>query len=134
MHRLRRQTGSNLVEFALVSPLLLILLFGIIDFSLALFNKAVVTNAAREGARYGIVLSNPRPTPDQIRAAVLNYTGNHLITFGSNTPLVTVTPGANSGDALTVSVAYTYVPVVISRLIPGLDSLNVSASSVMRLE
>ena len=51
MNRLARQRGSELLEFALVLPLLLLLVFGIAEFSLVLFDKAVVTNAAREGAR-----------------------------------------------------------------------------------
>ena len=47
----RRERGTALAEFALVAPLLLILLFGIIEFSIA-FNRAqAVEAAAREGAR-----------------------------------------------------------------------------------
>ena len=47
--------GAAAVEFAIVVPLLLLLLFGIIEFSLLLYNKAMLTNASREGARFGIV-------------------------------------------------------------------------------
>ena len=67
MKRWRGQAGSNLVEMALVSPLLLLLVFGIVDFSLALFNKAVITNAAREGARAGMALRTPRLDPNRDR-------------------------------------------------------------------
>ena len=135
MRRMKLQAGSNLVEFALVLPLLLVLLFGIIDFSLALFDKAVVTNAVREGARNGIVYSDTRPTPDQIKTLVETYCNNKLITFGPATANATATfSGSNSGDTLTVSVQYYYDYVVISKLIPSLQSLNLSATSVMRLE
>ena len=41
-----RQRGAALVEFTLVVPLLLMILFGIIEFSVLLYDKAVVTNAS----------------------------------------------------------------------------------------
>ena len=49
------QKGQTTVEFALVVGLLLILLFGIIDFSRLLFAYATMSNGVREGARYGII-------------------------------------------------------------------------------
>ncbi len=47
--------GQSLVEFAFVMPLLMILVFGIIDFSMGLRSYISLTNATREGARYGAV-------------------------------------------------------------------------------
>jgi Flp pilus assembly protein TadG len=49
------QRGAAVVEFAFVLPLLLVILFGIIEFSFLLYDKAMLTNASREGARVGIV-------------------------------------------------------------------------------
>jgi len=51
--RLNSQEGAAMIEFAIILPLLLLFIFGIIEFSLALFNQQVITNAAREGARRG---------------------------------------------------------------------------------
>ena len=51
----RCQQGTSLVEFAFVAPFFLLLLFGIIEFSVILFDKATITNASREGARVGIL-------------------------------------------------------------------------------
>ena len=141
MKRLRLQAGSNLVEFALVLPLLLVLVFGIVDFGLALFDKAVITNAAREGARAGMVYREPRMTDAEIRTVVQNYAAAHLVTFG--TPSLTINPVWNdvdgngarsSGDTLTVSVNYPYNYLVMSKLIPTLGSLNLTSTSVMRFE
>jgi Flp pilus assembly protein TadG len=53
--RLRRDAGAELVEFALVLPLLLLVLGGIVDFGILLQRQQVVTNAAREGARLAAV-------------------------------------------------------------------------------
>ena len=44
------QKGASLVEFALVLPLLMLILLGMIEFGLLLYNKQVITNASREGA------------------------------------------------------------------------------------
>jgi len=51
----RPARGQSLVEFALVSILLFMLLLGIIDMARLLFTYSVVSNAAQEGARYGII-------------------------------------------------------------------------------
>ena len=116
MRRMKLQTGSNLVEFALVLPLLLTLVFGIIDFSLALYDKAVITNAAREGARAGVVFRSPQPTDDQIAVdAATNYCSTYLVSFGASslsipTPLfvnLDTDLARTSGDTLTVVVNYT---------------------------
>jgi Flp pilus assembly protein TadG len=50
------EKGASLVEFALVLPILLMLLFGIVTGGLALNSKNSLNNAAREGARYGATL------------------------------------------------------------------------------
>jgi hypothetical protein len=53
LHKLG-QKGAAAVEFAVVLPLLVLLLFGSIEFGLLLYNQEVITNASREGARAGI--------------------------------------------------------------------------------
>ncbi len=72
-----RGRGQALVEFALVVPLFLLLVAGMIDFGMGLSSSITVTNAAREGARLGIInpnairhrepgpLDRPGPRPDQ---------------------------------------------------------------------
>jgi hypothetical protein len=53
--RKRRERGQALLEFAFVVPIFLVLTFGIVDFGWALKSWITVTNAAREGARFGTV-------------------------------------------------------------------------------
>ena len=53
--RVRSQAGAELVEFALVLPILLLVFGGIVDFGLLLQRQQVVTNAAREGARLAVL-------------------------------------------------------------------------------
>ncbi|CAG36262.1 TadE/TadG family type IV pilus assembly protein [Desulfotalea psychrophila] len=123
----RSDQGVSAIEFALVLPLLLILVFGIIEFSFLLFDKAVITNASREGARAGIVYSTDGENPiqvsdDTIRAVVRDYVNDDggsssLISLGSAGPQtlqdgdIAITRADPDGDGvedLTVRVTYTY--------------------------
>ena len=138
MHtRLTGQKGVSAVEFALVLPLLVVLLFGIVEFSILLYDKAMITNASREGARAGIVFDDPRPTDAEIIAVVDAYCGSNLITFGSSSAVNTTFPqrGTGTGDPLAVRVAYQYdflvVPNFITSLAPG---ITLAAETVMRME
>lgn len=133
-----RRRGQSLVEFVLILPVLLILLFGIIEFGLLLYNKQVITNASREGARYGIVSRSPRRSVDEIRAVVNDYCGNHLVTSGSTVPTTTVDPdptGGVFGDDLTVTVTFHYdffaLPSFITSLLGGTD---LRAQTTMKYE
>ena len=80
------QKGVAAIEFALMLPVLLLLVFGIIEFSVILYNKAMVTNASREGARAGIAYNfDPNGNSlneEQIRGIVLDYLQDYLINFG----------------------------------------------------
>ena len=55
----RHEGGQSLVEFALVLPILLALLCGIIDFGWLYYNQITLNNAAREGARYAVIHYDP---------------------------------------------------------------------------
>ena len=135
MKRLKLQTGANLLEFALVTPLLLVIVFGVADVSLALFDKAVITNASREGARTGMTFRVPRPDNTEIAAVVTNYCAARLVNFATSAPVTSVSrTGQNSGDRLTVTVTYRYNYAVLSRLIPGLGALDLVATTVVRME
>lgn len=97
--------GTSVVEFAIILPVLMVIVFGIIEFGILFYNKAVITNASREGARFGIVQANVRPTLSDITAVVNSYCSNNLL-FGSTTlPAVSApdAPCAAFGNDLTVT-------------------------------
>lgn len=56
---LKTEKGQAMVEFALVLPVLLVLLCGIIDFGWLYYNQITLNNAAREGARYAVIHYDP---------------------------------------------------------------------------
>lgn len=131
---LKREEGAAAVEFALLLPLLMMILFGIIEFGLVLFNQEVITNASREGARFGIVIGNPRPATGQIQDVVNTYLTNAGLNSSNATVSVAGAQGA-SGSDLTVSVTFPYTFLVLPNFAASLtDSLNLNAATVMKLE
>lgn len=123
--KLMKNTGAAVVEFAVILPLLLLLLFGIIEFGFLLYNKAMVTNASREGARAGIVI-NPRLSEAQIRNVVNSYCSNYLITFGNKVngcnPKISIQKVDDEGN---YGALISYSP---NQLTPAVDLVVVEAS------
>ncbi|WP_316881093.1 TadE/TadG family type IV pilus assembly protein [Ralstonia wenshanensis] len=134
----RHQQGIVAVEFSLVLPVLLLLMFGIIEFGLAMYDKAVITNASREAARAGVVLKNPKMSTAQIQNVALNYCQNHLITLGSSSsPTVSVPSGQGGsfGTPLTVTVSYSYSGIALGAMIrPFTGPFQLAATTVMNNE
>ena len=137
------QKGVAAVEFAIILPLLLILLFGIIEFGIILYDKAMITNASREGARAGILfdplVTSYIPFKQNIDDAVNNYCSGHLITFGDSTThnIDTIPPDTKpgSGNDLTVIVTYQYEFLVLPNFVTGIvGNMNLTAQTIMRME
>jgi Flp pilus assembly protein TadG len=134
----RASRGAIALEFVLVLPFLLIVLFGIIDVSFLLCDKAFITNASREAARAGVVVRVPQLTSAQIRSVALNYLQNNLVTGGTaTTPTVTVnqSAGTSSGSPLTVTVSYRYQGLMVGSAFSSLTGpVTVTAVTVMNYE
>lgn len=100
------ESGQALTEFALVMPVVLLLLIGIIEFGRAWNVQQVMTDAAREGARHG-VLANPAITQQSVIGTINAALARAAI--DTNTTQITLTNfGAGTGTLLTVDVQYPY--------------------------
>ncbi len=135
--------GVAAIEFALVLPVLLVLVFGIIEFGLLMYNQQVITNASREGARAGIVQQQTRVTLAQIQSVVNTYCGTYLITFAAAKPSPTTALGTQGGGTictgfgvnLDVVVTYPYTFLVLPSFLHGLArTKTLRAETVMRCE
>lgn len=142
------QKGAAAVELAIVFPLLILLLFAMIEFGLYMFNRQVLTNASREGARAGIVARPDRVTNDEIVQVVRDYSEQHLVTFGPNDTLAVSlkAPVANQDDIidpdsqrceafgceLEVRTSFTYEFLFLSTI--GIDSQEIQGVARMRME
>lgn len=123
--------GQALVEFALILPLLLLLMFGIIEFGRAFFQKNITINAAREGARFAAVQTTWNV------AAIQTYAKNTItLPSAQSSANVTVDPQTRpaSGGSTTVTVTTKFKTVVPKLLIPLENYTSISASATMRYE
>lgn len=137
--KLTNQEGASAVEFAIILPILTVMIFGIIEFSILFFDKAMITNASREGARSGIVFNGDYPgmSGAEIKTVVDNYLGNHLITFGAPTTATTTldTQCTATGAPITVTVTYPYNFLVLPNFVSTLTGpINLTAQTVMNCE
>lgn len=89
--RLKSERGAELIEFALIFPLLLLVVVGIIDFGFVFQRYEVLTNATREGARMAVLPNYTQADIQQRVCAYLNSGGvpNTGCSTSSN-PAVTV--------------------------------------------
>jgi hypothetical protein len=147
------QSGASAIEFALVLPVLLLILFGIVEFSVLFYDKAMLTNASREGARLAIVYRGPAlcvgaacyPPQAEITTRVNDYLGisdgssSLLISFdGSSSPVTSVSlPDVNASTGLRrqVVVTYNYGWLLLPNFATALTGpLTLTATSTMRFE
>jgi Flp pilus assembly protein TadG len=132
------ERGQNLVEFALVLPIFLVLVFGIVDFGMGLKAWIQVTNAAREAARYAAVTcATDAADVDLVKDRAVDIASG-LITAADVT--VTNCPGAST-ESVVVQIDYAYEFVtplggMLSILGGGVfpDSVDLSSAADMRLE
>ena len=128
------QRGQALVEFALVLPLLLIVVFITVDFGVGLTRWIAITNAAREGARLGAVGA----AEGAIRQKVVDTSDGILndgdIEVGFSD--ADGNGGIDPGDSVVVDVSYNYDLITpLGRFLTvTFDPLTLSACSDMRLE
>ena len=143
---LRRQEGAVAVEMALILTLFLTLIGGLIDFGDAWYMQQVVTNASREGARYGITYQTDtngnRIAPSALSPTIQNYVLNNYLTGNlpaDANPTVTVTGSGyttgTKGSPVQVQVTATKPWYILSGFVPGLgNSINLTGSTVMLCE
>jgi Flp pilus assembly protein TadG len=99
--RLKSQRGAELIEMALILPLLLLILVGIVDFGFLFQRYEVLTNATREGARLAVLQGYNT-------ADVQNRVCQYLTTGGVPT---TGCPNAPTNPTVTVVATTIAVPV-----------------------
>ena len=102
--RTRDETGQTMAEFAIVLPVLCVLLFGIIQLGIVFNNYVTLTDAVRAGARTAAVSRNDADptgaTTTAVRASAADLNQSNLG--------VTVTSGWTAGTPVTVTATYPY--------------------------
>jgi Flp pilus assembly protein TadG len=128
----RNDAGAELIELAIVLPILVLLLVGIVDFAFLFQRWEVVTNASREGARLASMASDDYTITD-VQNRVQSYLSSGGLRATPTTAVdfaTTDTVGAGPTTINTVTVTVTYPSNFI--FLPG--SINITSSSEMRSE
>jgi Flp pilus assembly protein TadG len=158
LHRVRRrEEAQSLAEFALILPIFLILVFGIIDFGMGLRAYITVAQATREGARYGVVGNsagtfsaggsgdcNGSTTTNIVGKVCSTLNGLNLTDVQAVTtkcPDTSTSPPCNPGDSIEVHAEFRYhyitpVKTLVNVLSGGnmSDYITVSSTTTMRQE
>ena len=136
LHNRQSEKGNVLVEFALIMPVLLLILAGIVQFGFLLNAKIAVNSASYEAARSATLSDNPEA--DAVRAAE-SYASASLPgwSFEDRLNMEFISSGYLPGDRIQINLFYD-VPLFFSGLltIPGNSNnfFKVHGSSVMQIE
>jgi Flp pilus assembly protein TadG len=130
---LRKTRAAAIVEFALVVPILFLLVWGIISFSRAYQRLNALTSSLREGARVASTLDSIVTVPNRttrVRAAIISFSS--AFGYAVDTSLVTVTASGVSGD---VRVAVVNYPIFSGlSFVGGLSGITVTREAIFRCE
>lgn len=121
------ERGQTLVEFALILPLLVLILMGVFDFGRAFYAYNNISGGAREGARYGVI--HPTET-----AAIEGRVEAHAVALDPTELTINVDPaGGQRGDPLTVTVTYDFYAItpLIGQIIGNPMTLRSSATMII---
>ncbi len=126
---MKSERGQATVEFALVLPILLLLISGILNFGWVFGNQLLAQNAAREATRYTAIHYYDSSTDDD-RTVAADIVTSRAPTIGS--PVVTLSV---TGDTITVKVSSSVqlLTPLISELFPD-GKCTITTQCVMRLE
>ena len=124
-----RSSGQSMVEFAIVAPVLFLVLIAIFEFGQAYTDYIQVTNAARDGARKAIVSRSDQNGVADVQSTVKSS----VWSLDKNSMGISVTPGQpwTAGQNVTVKVTYPY-QISIMGLVVGSGTL--SATTTARIE
>lgn len=134
------EAGQSLVEFSLILPIFLLLLFALVDFGRGFYTWMLVTNAAREGARVAAVQSDDSTINERIYDSFCSsYPGDCSLDPADLSISKTNVQGAR-GSAVEIDLAYDFefvTPIgAFFNIVSGgsLSTPTISAHSSMRLE
>jgi Flp pilus assembly protein TadG len=129
-----KQRGASAVEFALMLPLLLLVIDGVMELSLVLYDKLILSNAASVAVRRGVVIQTPKLTSAEIAAVAQSYCQAYVLSFGApRSVVVSVTQEADPvhQSPLTVTLSYTYQSLLLGGFFSAIQSPIVLTSSAM---
>ncbi len=124
----KNREGAAVVEFAIVAPVFIMLIFGMIEYGRMVMVQQLMTNAVREGARRAVLEGATTPA---VNTVVKDYLVSGNITANDSDITVNIDTG-NSRAVVSLTIPFTRVSWLPSPMFLG--SANLNANSTMRLE
>ena len=145
------QGGALILEFTLLLPFFLLMIFLTVDFGFLVYNKAIITNASREAARKSAVLTATPWSTAEVADVACNFMRNSLISTRSGTRTATCSGTADPvieiinlnahvpprfGDPITVQITFVYSGFLTSTstLLLRVNPWTLTASTKMNHE
>lgn len=128
----QRRRGAAVVEFAVVVPIFVLFVFGLIEYGRMVMVQQILTNASREAARVAVLEGS---TERDVIDAAVTYCAASRITIADDDVDVPLDPAtADDGDPVTVTVGVAFRDVSWLPSPMYLGAAQLSATSVMRKE
>jgi Flp pilus assembly protein TadG len=109
--------GAAAIEFALVLPILLLVLGGIVDYARVYLELQMMTNAASEGARMAIISTDPSVTDASVDGLVRSFFGSSgadpTVTTVTISPSLDTVPPPPQGTVMNVTVQRAFDPIFL---------------------
>ena len=137
LQKKNRRLGAAVVEFAMVAPIFILLVFGMIEFGRAVMVQQVLVNASREGARQAVLDGSTEQEIQDRVGLYLNSTNiqNETIVYTVNgTQVSDPTTSAGFGDAVGVEIRVNFNDVSWMPVPHYIGGTVLRATSVMRRE
>nr|WP_305910157.1 TadE/TadG family type IV pilus assembly protein [Methylomarinum sp. Ch1-1]MDP4519871.1 TadE/TadG family type IV pilus assembly protein [Methylomarinum sp. Ch1-1] len=159
LDKLHNQKGAALIEFAIILPLLMLLVIGVVEFGFAFYHLDILNKSVQDGARY---FADPKQARNGVIDDAIDVTGSNqdnvdattnLIIYGSTdastdsllpnvanyTPVPSITTDATYTDHIFVTASYDH-QLILGGLLSNLTNgtvpatMTLTASTAMRVE
>lgn len=139
------ERGQALIEFALILPILVVLLVGVFDLGRAVMLSETLNNAVREGTRYAIVHGSTSAaplgpatltTPPAADNAATTIVRRHLIAINSTVTIVMSWPdgNANKGNEVQIEASTPFTPILSQVFTGGGFAVTLRSGSTMVIQ
>ena len=131
MMKPHHNSGQSLVELALLLPAILLLAIVTLDLGRGIYYYSAIYNAAREGARYGIVMQQPYNSTPLYMTEIKEHA--KALTIGLDSTKLYIPNPVIDGNMLQVTVEYEFVPITPIAIF-GYEHIHMSSTSSMLIE
>ena len=140
MLRTQNRKGAAAIEFALLLPVFVVIMFGIMEYGWVFFQQANVIASVRDATRYAVTLpqdGDPEPAVgavDTVRTELLALGFSEGALDAAGTTISAETVGTTPDEVLVVHVSIIYTPLIGLEIVPFPNTINASMTMLLELQ